>query len=254
MQVSEIFPMGVSETFPMRLLQKRCIFAENLTTMFNDPQTIRVVVVDDHKLFRVMMKATFHSGNSDICIAGEAKDGEELFRILPYTPADLVLLDINLPDMPGVDVARRLRHEYPDIKILAVSGENTAQTVRAMVEAGIDGFVSKQNSDEEELANAMQTVMNGLEYFGRDISAIIYDVFVSKKKTTAVTPEFTDREREIIELCRVGLQSKEIAARLGISVRTVVTHKEKIFCKLGINNTMEMVQYALKKGIIRVEN
>jgi len=77
---------------------------------------------------------------------------------------------------------------------------------------------------------------------------------VSKKKTTTVTPEFTNREREIIHLCRDGLISKEIAARLGISARTVVSHKEKIFCKLGINNTMEMVQYALKNGIIRVEN
>ena len=222
--------------------------------MSHTSQTIRVVVVDDHKLFRVSLKATFQTGYSDIVIVGEAKCGEELFRVLPTTPADLVLLDINLPDIPGVSVARRLRREYPALKILAVSGENATATVHAMVEAGIDGFISKQNSDDSELSEAMRTVMSGLEYFGRDIAAIIFDVYVSKKKTTVVTPEFSEREREVIELCRDGLQSKEIAARLGVSARTVVGYKEKIFEKLGINNTMEMVQYALKNGIIHIDN
>jgi len=221
--------------------------------MFDTPKEIRVVVVDDHRLFRIMVKTAFQSGFPDIRIVGEAADGAELFRVLRSTDADLVLLDINLPDLSGVDVARRLRSEYPAVKILAVSGENAASTVRAMLEAGIDGFISKQDGSDHELADAIRAVMNGIEYFGRDVSAILFDVFVSKKKTTLVTPEFTAREREIIELCRDGLMSKEIAARLGIGARTVVAHKEKIFMKLGINNTMEMVQYALRNGIIRTE-
>jgi DNA-binding CsgD family transcriptional regulator len=93
-----------------------------------------------------------------------------------------------------------------------------------------------------------------LEYFGRDIAAIIYGVYVLKKKTTTVTQEFTDREREIIALCGEGLMSKEIAARLGITANTVNTHKKNIFQKLGINTTVELVQYAMKYGIIRVES
>ena len=215
---------------------------------------IQVIVVDDHSLFRLMMKATFASGYPDICIIGEAENGEELFRVLAATPADLVLLDVNMPGMGGVEIARRLRREYPALKILAVSAENIAETVKSMIEAGIDGFVSKQQSSDKELAEAIRTVMSGVEYFGRDIAAIIFDLYVAKKKTTTVTPEFTERECEIIHLCRDGLMSKEIAARLGIAVRTVVSHKENIFSKLGINNTMEMVQYALKNGIIRIEN
>jgi len=123
-----------------------------------------------------------------------------------------------------------------------------------MLEAGIDGFISKQRGDVNELARAIRTVYSGLEYFGRDISSIIFDVYVAKKKSSAVTSEFTAREREIILLCREGLMCKEIANRLGISINTVNNHKKNIFQKLGINNTMEMVQYALKKGIIRVEN
>jgi DNA-binding CsgD family transcriptional regulator len=93
-----------------------------------------------------------------------------------------------------------------------------------------------------------------LEYFGRDISSIIFEVYVSKKKSTVVTEEFTDREREIILLCRDGLLCKEVADRLGIAINTVNNHKKNIFRKLGINTTLEMVQYALKNGIIRIEN
>jgi DNA-binding NarL/FixJ family response regulator len=222
--------------------------------MENAQKKIQVIVVDDHDLFRVGLKATFHCNHPDICVVGEADCSDALFRVLPATDADLVLLDINLPDVGGVEIARRLRRDYPQVKILAVSAENTAETVKAMLDVGINGFITKQKSDANELSEAIRTVMNGLEYFGRDISSIIYDVYVAKKKTTVITPEFTDREKEVILLCRDGLIYKEIAARLCISVHTVNTHKKNIFLKLGINNTMEMVQYALKNGIIRIEN
>jgi two-component system response regulator NreC len=213
----------------------------------------KIIVVDDHNLFRMVMKTAFQD-YPDICVTGEAECGEKLFKILPSTPADLVLLDINLPDIWGVEVTRRLRRDYPALKIIAVSGENSAETIQAMIDAGIDGFVSKQRSGIDELAEAINSVMSGVEYFGRDISAIIFDVYVAKKKTSTVTAEFTDREREIILLCRDGLLCKEIAARLDISVYTVNSHKRNIFQKLGINSTIEMVQYALKNGIIRIES
>jgi DNA-binding NarL/FixJ family response regulator len=215
---------------------------------------IQIIVVDDHNLFRMMLKSTFQTDYPDICVTGEADCGEELFRVLASTPADLVLLDVNLPDIWGVDVARRLRSEHPAVKILAVSAENTSETIQAMIDVGIDGFVSKQRSDADELALAIRSVMSGVAYYGRDISAIMFDVYVAKKKTSTVTAEFTNREREIILLCRDGLLCKEIAARLDISVNTVNNHKKNIFQKLGINTTMEMVQYALKNGIIRIEN
>jgi len=215
---------------------------------------IRLIVVDDHTLFRVSLKTALEYGFPDICVTGEADSGEELFALLPSTPVDIVLLDINLPKMGGAEIARRLRSGYPQVKILAVSGENTSQAIQSMLEAGIDGFVSKQKCNAHELVGAIRSVMSGLEYFGRDISALIFGVYVSKKKTAEVTPEFTDREREIIIACRDGLVGKEIADRLNISVNTVNVHKRNIFHKLGINNTMEMVSYALKKGIIRIEN
>jgi DNA-binding NarL/FixJ family response regulator len=211
---------------------------------------IKVFVVDDHALFRMGISMLFHQLHREIRYVGEAGDGETFFTLLPATAVDVVLLDINLPGMSGAEIARRLRSESPGVKILAISGENTAQAIEAMLEAGIDGFVSKQKGNADELIEAIRSVMNGVEYFGRDIARIMFDVYVSKKKTTAVTNEFTEREREIILLCRDGLLSKEIADRLGISFNTVNAHKKRIFQKLGINTTVEMVMYALNKGII----
>jgi two-component system response regulator NreC len=185
---------------------------------------------------------------------GEAQSGEELFQLLVHTAADLVLLDINLPGgMGGAQIAHRLRREYPALKILAISAENSTQTVQSMLDEGINGFISKQQGDDNELPQAIRAVMSDLDYFGRDISYIIYAVVKSKSITTSAAPEFTQREIEIINLCQGGLLGKEIADRLGVSTGTVNKHKEHIFQKLGINNTMEMVRYALKKGIIQIE-
>jgi len=223
------------------------------STLNSQLNMIRVIVVDDHLLFRMGLQAAFEIGHPDLCIVGEAESGEELFRVLAATPADIVLLDINLPDMWGVEAARRLRREYPAVKILAVSAENTAETIQAMIQVGIDGFISKRNGNPNELATAIRTVVDGVEYFGRDIAAILFHLYVSKKKTAVVTPEFTKRERDIILACRDGLIYKEVAARLGISAHTVNAHKKSIFQKLGINNTMEMVQCALRLGVIKME-
>ena len=215
---------------------------------------ISIILVDDHELFRLGVKTAIESRHPDIRIAGEAESGEALFRLLETTAVDLVLLDIILPDMSGVEIARRLKKERPELKILAISSENTVTVTEALLDVGINGFISKRMGGVDMLADAIRSIMSGFEYFGKDISDIIYRIYVSKKKTAEATAEFTEQEKKIIELCRDGLQSKQIADRLCVSPRTVDNHKNNIFRKLGINSTVEMVQYALKNGIIRVEN
>ena len=215
---------------------------------------INIIIVDDHRLFRMGLRYALKMTSPDIHVIAEAESGEALFTLHELASADLVLLDINLPGMGGAAITRRLRHDYPAVKILAISAENDSNTIQIMLDAGIDGFISKQRGDDEELADAIRAVVSGAEYFGRDIASIIYDVYVSRKKTSVITSDFTGREREIMLLCREGLLCKEIADRLGISMHTVNSHKKNIFLKLGINNTMEMVQYAMKNGIIRVES
>jgi len=217
-------------------------------------ETIQIMLVDDHSLFRRGTKAIFRCDYPDIVVTGEAESAEEMFRLLAAgTPADLILLDINLPGgMGGDEAARRLRREYPAVKILAISAENTQQTVHAMLEAGVNGFITKQQGIEDELAQAIRSVVGGLDYFGRDISYILYDVVKSKSLTQSATPDFSTRELDVIRLCGEGLMGKEIADRLGISPHTVTTYKSRIFEKIGLNSTIEMVNYALQKGIIRI--
>jgi DNA-binding NarL/FixJ family response regulator len=214
---------------------------------------INVIIVDDHALFRLGLKASL-SGDSypDIAVTGEADSGKSLFALLKIVPADIVLLDIILPDMSGVEIARCLRTDYPEIKILAISAENTASVVEALMDIGINGFISKRQAVATELVTAIRMVMDGSEYFGTDISSIMYKVYNAKNKSVTASAEFTERELEIIALCHEGLLSKQIADRLFISPRTVDTHKNNIFKKLGINSTMEMVRYALKNGIIEL--
>jgi DNA-binding NarL/FixJ family response regulator len=214
---------------------------------------INVILVDDHSLFRLGEKGILEKC-PDIGVVGEAGDGKTLFHLLETTPADLILLDISLPDMSGIEVARRLKTEYPQIKILVLSVENSIEVIRQLVDIGIHGFISKQQATDDELPEAIRAIINGSEFFGRDITHLLYNIYISKNKVTKQVTDFTHKELEIIELCRQGFIGKEIAARQNISLRTVDAHKRNIFRKLGINNTMEMVQYAVKNGIIMISD
>jgi len=163
---------------------------------------INVIIVDDQELFRLGVRTAIENRHPDLCIAGEAETGVELFSLLAEVAVDILLLDIALPDMSGIDIACRLKKERPEIKILAISAENTAPTVQAMIEAGIEGFISKRHGGVDVFAEAIRTIIQGMDYFGKDISEIMYRIYVSKKKTAEVTSEFTVQEKRIIELCR----------------------------------------------------
>ena len=215
---------------------------------------IKIILVDDHELFRLGVKGAVQSRHPDLSIVGEADTGAALFELLQRVTPDLVLLDILLPDMSGIEIARRLKSEYPQIKILAISAENTNAVVEAMLDIGIDGFISKRRGGVDMLTQAIRSVMEGFPYFGSDISDIMFRIYTHKKRTAEVTSEFTEQERRVIECCRNGLPAKLIADRLGIATRTVENHKNNIFRKLGINSTLEMVHYAVKNGIIRTDN
>jgi len=214
---------------------------------------INVIIVDDHELFRLGIRSAIENRHSDLTIVGEAKAGAEFFRLLETVTADIVLLDIILPDISGVEIARRLKKTHPEMKILVFSSDKSTEVIQKLLDIGINGFISKLHGNAHMLAEAVRSVMQGFDYFGVDISDIICRIYVAKKKTIQVTSEFTEQEKRIIELCHEGLSAKLIADRLGITTRTVDWHKSNIFSKLGINSTLEMVQYALKKGIIEME-
>ena len=211
---------------------------------------IKIINVDDHLLFRMGTRLALIA-NPEIEIIGEAASGKELFEMLTNNTPDVVVLDLILPDMHGFDAAKRMKQEYPDIKILILSGEMPENVVDKLLEIGVEGYLTKSTS-LSELEEAIISVANGIEYLGKDVARVLCQIVKAKSKEIEKAPELTKRELEIVELCSEGLLSKEIADKLHISYHTVNFHKNNIFKKLGINNTVEMAKYAIKNGIISI--
>lgn len=209
---------------------------------------IDVIIVEDHPLFRLGICSGLKQKSDTINVLDEVDCGEKLFKSLKQNKPNLILLDIVLPDMSGIEISRRLREEYPNVNILIFSTEVTESVIVELLEIGIDGFISK-SEPIDVLIQAIESVNCGITYYGKDVASIIHDVSIAKSGKNV---HFTEREIEIIRLCAEGLTGREIAEKLFISYRTVETHKTNIFQKLEINNSIELVKYALRHSIISI--
>lgn len=208
---------------------------------------MNIGILDDHELIRVGIASTLHSTPHAITISVATAD--KLFEALQAgTPCDILLLDILMPDTNGVDVAQRLRQEYPDIKIIVLSIDNREYTLMQLLQIGMDGFVSK-SSPLSEVPQAIESVANGVPYYGRDIAILIRDITDAKLNNKNIAA-LSKRELEIIKACCDGLMGKEIADKFCISLRAVNSHKTNIFNKLGISSSVELVRFAIEHGII----
>ena len=208
---------------------------------------MNIAILDDHELIRVGLCATLQGLPHTVTInTGNADDFFN--KLLEGVPCDLVLLDIIMPGTTGIEVAQRLRAEYPDVKIIIVSVDTKEYIVTRLMQIGIDGFVSK-NGPLEEVKAAIESVEEGVPYYGRDLAVLVRDIVDARldKKSSAL---LTKRELEIIEACCSGMLGKEIAEKFHISLRAVNSHKTNIFNKLGLSSSVEMVRFALEHGII----
>ena len=205
---------------------------------------IRLMLVDDHPLM-LMGIASMLSGKG-IEIVGTASNGSEALEMVPQLNPDVMMLDIVMPVMDGIELARRMRALYPDVALLVLSSDSSLASLEVLLNIGIDGFLSK-TSDAPVMLDAVKSVASGYEYYGTDIARLIERISLAKKASESI---FTPRELDVIRFSCMGLQYKEIAERLGIRYLTVVTIKNNIFRKLGINNTVELVVYAIKNELI----
>lgn len=203
-----------------------------------------IALVEDHPLtragVRMALLPVYH-------ISIETGMATEFLERVEKEPVELVILDIYLPDMNGVETARRIKESYPGIKILIYSVDTNTDVVRQLLDIGVEGFLSKK-STEQTIMHAVTTVIDGGHFYLEDEEKLERDILISQ----APKPEIylTDREREILMGCCKGMTSYELADALCISQRTVENHKLHIFRKCGINNTVEMLLYALNNGII----
>ena len=208
---------------------------------------MNIALLDDHQLVRIGVATTLRNTKHTITISVATAD--ELFDALHQgKPCDILLLDILLPGMNGIEVAKRMRNEYPKIKIIVLSVDSREYTLIQLLQIGIDGFVSKRGT-QDEVVRAIDSVENGVPFYGRDNAILIRDISDAKlnKQNTAA---LTKRELEIIQACCDGLLGKEIAEKLNISLRAVNSHKTNIFNKLGISSSVELVRFAIEHGII----
>lgn len=206
---------------------------------------IRILLVEDHPLYRVGLHMALSYSGLACVLKSEAENVAQALDFLQHhsDEVDLILLDYFLPDGTGMDVLKVAKQRFPRIKVLLVSGEDNNPELDAMIHEGLNGFVSKDVTPQG-LATVISSIFEGKDYFGQDSEPILSDVTATKNDN------LTQRELDIIRLCALGKTSKEIADELFISARTVESHKNKIFNKLGCDSTTEMVNYAFLNGLV----
>lgn len=210
---------------------------------------IKILIADDHQLFREGL-ITLLSDNADIEVVDEAKDGRETVEKARRMNPDVLLMDIGMPLINGIDATGILKKELPDLKIIGLTMHSEKHFIKGMLEAGADGYLFK-NCTYDELIRAINSVYSGKKYLSDEITEVMIDDYVSNQKDVLDKDEIlSDRELEVLKLFAEGKSSREIADTLFVSVKTVGTHKQHILNKLKLNSTADMVKYAIKKGLV----
>jgi len=206
---------------------------------------MRVILADDHKVVREGIRWML-SGEADIEIVGEAESGEQLLDLLATTPTDMVLLDVRMPGMSGLDVLAVLAEQAPQVKAIVLSMHDEPAYVRRAVELGAAGYLLK-NADRKEILEALRSVEAGGAYVQSDLTDTLLKTISGRERANAV---LSPREFEVLTLVSQGLENKQIATELSISEATVKTHLKGVFARLDASSRAEAVATALRLGII----
>ena len=211
----------------------------------------RVLIVDDHRMFREGIRKHL-ARHARFKVVGEASDADEAIRLMPQTSPDIVILDIRMQGPSGIDVARRLRREWPEVRILVLSGYDFDQYVRALVRIGIHGYLLK-DSPQETLVEALDQIAAGGVVLPPRIASKVMRSYASESAHDDPKRrwDLTVREIEVLECLHEGLRNADIASHLDISTRTVETHVSSIISKLGARSRTEAVRKAVQNGLIR---
>jgi DNA-binding NarL/FixJ family response regulator len=215
----------------------------------SDMEKIRIIIADDHQLFRNGLKILLNAF-PEFEVIGEASNGEEFLRILRNTPADIALMDINMPEMDGIEATKRGLRINPDINVIALSMYGEEEYYNKMVDAGARGFILK-DSDISEVKEAIITVRKGGNYFSQEL---LYHVIqkIKYRDQESKTANLSKREKEILFKICEGLSNQEIAETLFISKRTVDKHRANLLGKTNSKNTASLILFAIKNKLIEI--
>ena len=213
--------------------------------------TIRLLLVDDHAVVRSGLRMLLEN-EEDIQILGEAGTGSEALSSIEQLQPDLVLMDIGLPDMTGIEVTRRIKQRWPEVVVVALTIHEDEEYFFQMLQAGASGYVPKRAAPEE-LLMALRTAAEGGVYLYPSLAKLLVRDYLSGERETSVDvlDGLTEREQEVLAHLADGASNREIAETLNISPKTVARHRENIMRKLNLHSRAELVKYAIRKGIIK---
>lgn len=208
-------------------------------------EKIKLIIVDDHQLFRNGLKFILDD-REDMTIIAEASNGKEFLKQLEFLNPDVVLMDINMPEMNGVEASKQALLMYPDLNILILSMFGDVEYYNTMIDIGVKGFILK-DIDNDQLYDAIHKINNGGNYFSQELLLQLI-----KNKPVDDTVILTAREKEVLELICEGLSNQQISDKLFISQRTVERHRSSLLLKTDSKNSISLVVYAIKNKLVKI--
>jgi len=211
----------------------------------------KLIIADDHQMILDGLSLLLQN-EEGIEVIATAKDGEQLLHEIDINDEiDVVLMDINMPNIDGIEATKRIKAKYPEIKILVLSMYKQIEFIKQLIKAGADGYILK-NSGRNILMEAIGEVLKGKRYFGRDITDALVESFIERRKAKDLqTVELSEREKGVVRLIVKDMTSDEIALKLNLSVHTINSHRKNILSKLDVKNIAGIYTYALQSGIVK---
>lgn len=211
---------------------------------------IRVVIADDHEIFRKGLKNVL-SRLKYIDLVGEAVNGDEVIDIVKKKNIDIILMDIEMPEMNGIEATRRILSIKPDVKVVALTMFNDEQYIQDMLDAGAKGFLLKSIT-KQILDKAIRTIAEGNNYYSDELFSFFTKKIAGESSSKNIELNLTKREKEILQMICEGLNNEEIADRLSISERTVIGHKSNLLSKTNCRSTPSLISYSIKNHLVKL--
>ncbi len=216
---------------------------------------IRLLIADDHQMMREGLRALIMK-EQGMLVIGEAESGQTVVELAHKLGPHIVVMDVSMPDLNGIEATRKVLKANPAIKVVALSGHVNQQFVREMFAAGASAYILKQTACDE-LVRAIRDVMAGKKYISSGVARGLLDAYVELSQASSKEPAFvllTEREREVLQLITEGKSTKDIGGQMDISVKTIETHRRNIMEKLNLHSVAELTKYAIREGITSVEH
>ncbi len=207
---------------------------------------IRVLLADDHVMVRQALRNLLES-EAELLVVAEASDGSEVLALCAEFTPDIVIIDVGMPNMNGIEATKQLLASHPNIKVLALSASAEKRFVLGMLEAGATGYIIKAEAGGE-LLRAVHSVIDGQSYLCPSVASMMVENIQGKSKSEKAN--LGQREQQVLELLAAGMTSPEIGARLNIAAATVEVHRRNIMRKLGVRGIAELTKYAIREGLV----